>query len=263
MNRKSLATLILILLFISTQSLIVSSAYRRNYEIPVKGNVYVLDVKLMIENIGDYGVISVYLAPEGGYAYGFTILKDPDENFSRVYIMAGSQNKWFDAGILNYDIIRLRLVVDKNSSKMIVLSYSYNNTFSLNFTPTIKRLYISVFNITSRASDYPSVYIEFLKIYVANTTLDKLNNTLLYNLNSSLDNIASLKRAITIEKQGINYTVNTESSVETGIEPNIGESVELDYLLIATIVFIAVILFLIVLLILNYMGKIKKGSPGP
>jgi len=239
-----------ILIFLSTP---VYSAYRKNYEVEVKGNTYILDLKLNIINIGDYGVVSIYLAPEGGYAYGLTILKDPDEKHPHMYVMVGGQKDWFDAGLLNTTVIRFRLIYDYNSSKAVIISYNYNHTFNLSFTPFIKRLYVSVFNLTSRAADYPSIYIEFLKVYVYNETIDKLNKTV-YELNKELKGTPVLE----LRDYGINYQpimgTNAVSTESNGFD---------NFILLVMIVAIVAISLVLIILIVNYMGKTRRGSPGP
>lgn len=245
--------IVFLIILIIISSIVVYSAYREKYSLDVKGYTYILDLKIDIISLKDYGVISIYLASEGGFAYGITVLKDPDEKYPHLYVMAGDQGKWFDAGYINISVLRFRIIFDRNTSKTVFISYSYNSTFNLDFTPMIKKLYISVFNITGRRADYPSIYIDFIRVYVYNESLNELNNTI-YDLNKTLNKTLVLE----ISNKGINYEPYEELNPEI-FTPN---NIDILLLVISTIVLI-VICISIIILVISYMGRVKRGSPGP
>ncbi len=234
--------------------IMVESAFRKQYDIEVKGNTYILDLYMVLEKLDEYGVVSIYLMPEGGYAYGLTILKDPDEPSPHIYLMLGLQHQWFDLGLLNTTMIRFRLIIDRNSSKALLVMQDSSRVYSnLSKIPVLEKLHISDFNITGRDKDYPSIYISFLHVYVSNKTIDELED-IAKDLTKSFNETI----ALSLEDYGLNIKVSTTSSpIFVG-----GNGLDNTTLIIALIT-IAVIGVSAIIFIVNYMGRTRRGSPGP
>jgi len=174
---------ILIIVLVLNAS-INESAFRKTYDIQPEGKIYILEFEASILTIGDYGVFSIFLSSDGGFTYGVTILKHPDEETTHLYIMAGSQDQWYDGGLFNLDNIKFRIILNFENNTMLVYSNIYNGIFNLTYTPLIKKLYISVFNVTSRKADHPHINIRELKVYVLNNTI--VNTTMLKDLSIDL-----------------------------------------------------------------------------
>jgi len=181
LRRIVVFTLIIALLLNAS---INESAFRKIYDIQPEGKIYILEFETHIITISDYGVFSLYLSSDGGYCYGVTILKHPDEKTTHLYLMTGSQDQWYDGGLFNLNNVKFRIILDLENKTMLVYSNIYNGTFNLTYTPLIKKLYISAFNITSRKADYPHINIRELKVYVLNDTV--VNTTVLKDLSINL-----------------------------------------------------------------------------
>jgi len=207
-----LTLLILTLLLLSTAHA-VSAPFRRDYSIEVSGNLYILDLEIRVRELGDYGVISIYLAPEGVYAYGVTVLKHPDEPKPHIYVMVGGQAMWFDAGFLEEDTLRFRIAVDRNLSRALAITPWFSRTYDLDFTPSIKRLSINVFNVTEREAPAPSLLVVFARVFVLNNTLTELTDQL-YNLSSQVSTAA----ALSIENLEIGYTTEAKQQTPAPVE---------------------------------------------
>ncbi len=249
---KALSLLLIIALILS--SIPVKTAYRRTYSLKASGKTYILDLRIILENIGDYGVISIYLRPEGTYAYGFTLLKDPDEKYPHLYLMLGLQDKWFDLGLWNKTYIRLRLVIDTNSSKaLLVLFEQGSREYNLTYVPKLKQLYLSVFNITGRNADYPSIYISKLKVIVTNNTLNDIINVV-KDLNREVNGTTGFL----LKNYGIGLLVETTTPNFPRITGLAGDL--WFYILVGIIIIVAG--SIVVIYIITKLGE-EKGSPGP
>jgi len=183
--RKLALIALVVVLVLPTAIQPVHSSYRKSYDIPVKASLYILDATIEVSYLGDYGVFALYLAPEGGYAYGIAVLKDPEEPLPRIYAIAGGQSAWYSVGFLNTSLLRLRIILDYSESKLVAVLDNTVREFKLDFTPQVKRLYISVFNATSRAADTPDVAIKLLEVRAFNKTLSELGANLL-SLNTTV-----------------------------------------------------------------------------
>ncbi len=236
----------------------VSAAYRREYSLKGRGTLYVMDLVLIIEDISNYGVISIYLRPDGVYAYGLTIMKDPDEEYPHMYLMLGAQDKWFNLGFLRGDAINMRLVVDLNSSQAVLF---YNNSFrkyNISSVKNFEELYISSFNITGRASDYPRMNIRELKVWIANYTLN----------NSLIDELGNLELNLT-EKgfKQILYLSGEETVLESNttvitINPNNRLNISVNWLIIAiAITGVTILLVLIYLQSRRVPRSVNQSYP--
>lgn len=173
MYKYIVLTLIILLVTIYTPT--VDSAYRESIPIPVKGNLYILDLDMNITSIDDYSVVAIYFKPTGGYGYGFIVMKDPDENNPRVYLIVGNQSSWYDAGLLNNTEVKFRVAIDYNSSKIVFLFNNATKSFIQSFIPRVESLYLSLFSIKSRVADYPEVFIKYMRVYVLNNTIDQID----------------------------------------------------------------------------------------
>jgi len=184
--RKLALVALVVVLVLLTAIQSVYSSYRKSHDIPVKANLYILDASIEVSYLGNYGVLALYLAPEGGYAYGVAVLKDPDEPLPHIYAIAGGQSAWYSAGFLNTNLLRFRIVLDYSESKLVAVLDSTVKEFKLGFTPQVKKLYISVFNATSRAADTPAVTIKLVEVRAFNKTLSELGASVL-DLNTTVN----------------------------------------------------------------------------
>jgi hypothetical protein len=173
---KSLILLLTLVLLTQMVFPVTHSAYRWGYRINGKGSMYILESNITIENIGNYGVIAEYLRPEGVYAYGIMIAKDPDKEYPDIYVILGTQDHFFHLGVLKNMSFNYKLFIDLNKSKAILV-YSNCSTreYKIQGHPLIKALYLSIFNITGRTSDYPRVSINS-RIFVLNASIEIFNN---------------------------------------------------------------------------------------
>jgi len=173
-RKPSLAALVVLVVLLTAIQPVYGS-YRESRDILVKASLYILDATVEVRYLGDYGVIALYLAPEGGYAYGIAVLKNPDEPRPHIYAIAGGQSAWYSIGFLNTSLLRFRIILDYNESKLVAVLDNTVRDFKLGFTPQVKKLYISVFNATSRAVDIPAVTIKLLEVHAFNKTLSELS----------------------------------------------------------------------------------------
>lgn len=248
--------IIIIIIFFSTMLLfiqipIVHSAYRESIPIPVKGNLYILDVDMNIRFINDYGVVTIYFKPAGGYGYGFIVMKDPDEDSPHIYLMVGSQSNWCDLGSQNSSSIKFRLFIDYNLSKIVYLFNNYTRVYDLDFVPRIEYMYLSLFNLISRSSDYPRIYINYMRIYVLNNTLD--------NIDTSIENIETVidtNPFIYVKKVSI---PKLETEVET-LQEEFEYQLNIDTKLAIVIVTIVIASIIAIILVVYYkLSRIPRS----
>ncbi|ABN70585.1 hypothetical protein Smar_1496 [Staphylothermus marinus F1] len=221
--------LVFILLLIISQSTHVFSAYREEYSIKEQGNLYFLDVNINIYRIGNYGVISIYLKPDGVYAYGITVLKDPDKEAYSMYLMLGTQNEWYYLGDSDEPNLKFRLFIDVNISRAVVV---YDNCsireYNLSYIPKLKELYVSSFNITGKQADYPRFIINSLKAGVLNTSINDLKdyycipdiNTIL-NKSTGTPVIITATNTTTQNSNTTNTVTGKKPSLNTWVLPTI------------------------------------------
>ncbi|WP_245521816.1 hypothetical protein [Staphylothermus hellenicus] len=209
--KYTILTLILLLIF--SQSIHVFSAYREEYPVKGQGNLYLLDVDINIYRIGNYGVISIYLKPDGVYAYGITVLKDPDREAYSLYLMLGTQNEWYYLGDSDEPNLKFRLFIDVNSSRAVVV---YDNClireYNLSHIPKLKKLYVSSFNITGRQADYPRFIINSLKASVLNISINNLGEYYCTPDISTLLNKSTGTPAIISVTNTTRQTINTTTT---------------------------------------------------
>lgn len=242
--------IVLLLILIISSSMQVFSAYRQEYSIGREGNLYILDIDINIYRIGNYGVISIYMKSDGVYAYGITVLKDPDKEALSMYLMLGAQDEWYDLGEAAGPNIRFRLFIDVNSSKAVVIYNSCSlREYNLSYIPRLKKLYVSSFNITGRSANYPGFAVNSLKVYVLNSTINDLKN---YYCEPNLDLI--------INKIVGNFTIiNITSTAATSTTTSEGGSWPGPwYLLLIIPAFI-----LVLVLFLFKRSSHEYRSPGP
>ena len=247
---KTTLFIVLITISILASFPLVDSAYRKAFKIEEVGRTYILDFNFIVEDIGDYGVITVYMRPDGGYAYGLAIMKDPDEPKPHIYLIMGLQHQWYDLGLLNTSFVRGRIVVDTNSTLARVILPNYNKTFNLSYIPKPNTLYIALFNSTSREEDYPEIYIDHINVYVVNESLDQIKG-LIGDLSSEL----TLTPTLNISQE----TMITTPSLKT-YSPIIDATDVLWTLILTSLI----ILGLSIAAIIVIVNKFKtKTSPGP
>ncbi len=172
---------IIVIVFILSSVYVAYSAYREVYDLRYTGSLYVLDLNITLEEINNYGVVSMYLRPHGVYAYGVSILKDPDEDKPHLYLMIGPQDKWYDLGLIGYNL-SLRIVFDLNSSKAVVYYNGQILRYKLSSIRGVNKLYIASFNITGRMYEYPRISLNRVVVWSANYTL---NDTLIEKIGST------------------------------------------------------------------------------
>lgn len=166
------ALVILVSLFVAVSA---SAMYNETYNINVSGSSYFLVVLIDVREIRDYGVFAVYMAPRGIYAYGLLILKDPDEEKPRLYLMLGTQDKWYDLGYLENRDIYFVLGVDFTENKSAVILSDTLKWYNLSENAIRpNRVIVSYTNITGRKGPIPDIVIRRLEVYVANKTVRQL-----------------------------------------------------------------------------------------
>ncbi|MET1160802.1 MAG: hypothetical protein ABWW65_07570 [Thermoprotei archaeon] len=277
-------TILAVLLAIVLAGVVGYTAYREEYRFYEKGTLYVLDAYMSINYIGDYGVISAYLKPEGVYGYGFTLLKDPDEPLPHLYVMLGTQNEWYSLGLLNDSTIRFRLVIDTTTKYALVIYRTSPDNYTsreyrLSEIPSLKSLYLAVFNITGRSHEYPVVRISYIHVFVSNKTLEEVEqevrNMTLTDLPGSLalsvENLSigiatSTTRTTTETIETITTarsTTTPQTEIATSspeiepIEPVVTtETTYVVYIVIGATITLLVIVFLL-------KRRAERGSPGP
>jgi len=228
------------------------SAFRKTYDIQPEGKMYILEFEARIIMISDYGVFSLYLSSDGGYCYGITILKHPDEETTHLYLMTGSQDQWRDGGLFNIDNVKFRIILNLENNTMLVYSNIYNGTFNLTYTPLIKKLYISAFNVTSRKADHPNIIIRELRVYVLNDTV--VNTTVLKDL------------SIDLGKEYRNNIVLNQTNIDTYpppiVEEEKAENTGYETALYAILILITIIIVVWIIYRKPWLRR-SEGSPGP
>ncbi len=186
MNTKKLASTLIILLVLIT-AITTSATYNEVYRINASGESYFLRVQIDVKEIGDYGVFAVYMTPQGVYAYGLLVLKDPDEEKPHLYLMLGTQDKWYDLGYLKTNSIYFVLGVDFTENKSAVILDDTIKWYNLT-KDAIKpsQIMVSYTNITGRRSPVPDIVIERLEVFVSNKTVEQLIN-IFANKSSSIN----------------------------------------------------------------------------
>lgn len=180
----------------------------------VYGLIVVLEVKLVELNIRDYGVVSIYMTPTGAYAYGFTLLKNPDEERPHIYIHAGLQNETFDGGYLYTDFFKARIAVlmKLNETVATYTTGSDVKKFSLK-TPVlfekISRVVVASINVTGREADYPSLKIEYVKVTAIDTHSEEVLDMLI-----NIDKEINGSTQILVENENIGYPLK-----RAGVKP--------------------------------------------
>ncbi|MEM1554975.1 MAG: hypothetical protein QXM54_00345 [Desulfurococcaceae archaeon] len=158
----------------------IYSAFRTVFDIHFYASTYVIEVELVLKYIDNYGVVSIHASTNGVYAYGFLILKDPDEEEPHLYIYAGLQNETFNASLLKDKVFRARLAVSiEEDLVMVFLNQQVYRLHSRTPKYGLKKIYLSVFNATGREYDYPSIYISSIRIYGCNQTVESLYSVLI------------------------------------------------------------------------------------
>jgi len=258
----AIALTVLALALASVQSY---SFFRHEYALTARGSTYVLDVLVSINYIGNYGVVSVYLKPEGVYAYGFTILKDPDEPKPHLYLMLGPQNAWYDMGLLNESTIRMRLAIDSSNNTALIVADDKVQHYTLQYAPSITSLYLSVFNITGSEASYPQIDIEFIRIYATNSSLGEIEDIVKDLKSAELGLLAlSIENKVIEPPRKTSPTPTTTSPTEkptptTPVSPQLPAITPEDTMFVVVLV-IALSALIAVVLVAYLWGR---GSPGP
>ncbi|MEM0380299.1 MAG: hypothetical protein QW607_10200 [Desulfurococcaceae archaeon] len=243
---KNTAYFFLLIMIVLIQLPLLKTAYREELFIPVKGNLYVLDMNITVRSMNDYGVFGFYLKPTGGYSYGFIVMKDPDEDKARVYLMAGNQSQWFEIGYLNESTITFRLFIDYNTSKAIYIFNNISRVFELDFLPRIEYFYLTSFNIQGRAFDYPELFINYFNIFVLNKSIEEIN-----------------VNAIDIEKELGVKPVTGARLVSIPSQTLQTETMENVYTFPLYSLIIVLIIIVSAAIIISTIFIIKRKSPGP
>lgn len=174
LNKKA-GFLALVILVTLLMAITASATYNETYDINASGNSYFLLVSINVREIRDYGVFAVYMTPQGVYAYGLLILKDPDEEKPHLYLMLGTQDKWYDLGYLENSNIYFVLGVDFSENKSAVIlghTLKWYNLTKGAIKPS--KIMVSYTNITGRKSPIPDIIIKRLEVYVTNKTVGQL-----------------------------------------------------------------------------------------
>ncbi len=231
------------------------SAYRVSYPLKhPRGTLYMLYFRGVIERFGDYGVFTAYLKPDGIYAYGIILLKDPGEDGIHAYLMAGTQDKWIDLGLLKSRNITLIILVDPYGKIMLARLNNETSRINLTETSSIDELYIAALNITGRNMDYPIVNISRLLVYTANNTLKKYPGLIL----DDPYKIAEVMEMAPV----LNITEETRVPQTTGTTRTTPRGEGLPGYLVLTAVSILVAAAALIAAYFIYRSE-RTGSPGP
>lgn len=258
MNKKTVypALVILVLLFVTVSA---SASYNETYNINMSGDSYFLVVSIDVREIRDYGVFAVYMAPMGIYAYGLLVLKDPDEEKPHLYLMLGTQDKWYDLGYLDNRNIYFALGVDFTENKSAVILDNTLKWYNLSENAIRpNRVIVSYTNITGRKSPIPDIVIRKLEVYVANKTVRQLihifvNKTSPINsphLFLAVDTDPIIPLTTTTATSTIEKTTNTSTKEATAL-PSTMTDYSFAFLLALIGVFILVIIIFVLLVNTN------------
>ena len=207
----------------------------------------------------DYGVFTTYIKPEGVYAYGIMIIKDPNYEHPIAYIMAGAQNQWFHYTNITDNRLYLRIFIDFNSSKILVIDEDCKTKeYKINDKPMIKQLYIASFNVTGKTHPQPDISINKLRLYVSNHTINELINNICapkLGLGKPVLDISHTQTETTTTTTSQTSTETTTTTQKTTTTTSIQQTIPNEFFL--AILVIGVILIGVLLL------TRKKRSPGP
>jgi len=263
---KILGTVIILFLIVLSTASLTYAIYRKTYPISRSGSLYVIELNITINKIGDYGVFTTYIKPEGVYGYGIIMMKNPDDKYPVAYIMAGTQNDWYYYGEITSKILYLRIFIDFNSSKILLVDKDCaKREYEINYKPMIKYLYISSFNITGKKNPQPDINIDRLRVYVSNKTINDISNNICapeLGLGTPVINISrSPTKTTTVSTTTTQpYTETTSTTTQQTTTMTISSPQQVKENMIF-LVFLALLIgvTLIGLLLLTH----KKRSPGP
>ncbi len=173
MNHTIRAAAIIILLVILSVPATSIAAYRKSYKFGESYSAYILVFNATIMEFGDYGVFTIYLKPDGIYAYGLALMKDPDEENIHAYLLAGAQDRWLDLGFLSSSNLSFTMVLDTVNKFLIARFNNHSIRVNLSFSPLILELYTASLNLTDRSSDYPILNITTLYVFAGNIPIAK------------------------------------------------------------------------------------------
>ncbi len=256
--------MILFLILLSTTSS-TYAVFRKTYPITRSGSLYVIELNITINKIGDYGVFTTYIKPEGVYAYGIIMMKNPNDKYPVAYVMAGTQNEWYYYGEITSGKLYLRILIDFNSSKILVVDQNcVKKEYKINYRPIIKYLYISSFNITGKKYPQPDIEIEQLRVYVSNKTINDLSNNTCapeLSLGTPVIIISHTPTATTI------FTTTTQPYTETTTttrQTTTSTTIHSPQLGIENMFFIVLLVLLMGVILVGLLLLIhEKRSPGP
>jgi len=263
---KILGTVIILFLIVLSTASSTYAVYRKTYPITRSGSLYVIELNITINKIGDYGVFTTYIKPEGVYAYGIIMMKNPNDKYPVAYIMAGTQNNWYYYREISSKKLYLRIFIDFNSSKILVVDRNcIKREYKINYKPMIKYLYISNFNITGKKYPQPDIDINQLRVYVSNKTINNISNNICapeLGLGTLVINISHTptKTTTTSSTTTQSPTETTSTSTQQTTTKTITSPQKVKENMIFLIFLIPLIGAIIIgLLLLTH----KKRSPGP
>ncbi len=261
------AIIMLLLVLIAPASSI--AAYRKSYRFEESYSAYILVFNAVIVKFGNYGVFTIYLKPDGIYAYGLALMKDPDEECIHAYLLAGAQDRWFDLGFASSSNISFTMVLDTVNKFLIARFNNHSIQVNLSFSPLILELYTASLNITGRSSDYPLLNITRLYVFAGNIPIAKypglrLDKPVYTAWKLGLKTLLNITHRETILEQSPTQTPNPKS--RGGRTP--GYTGLILYLILPAVITILSITLIIYIL---YQRKQKygarellgAGSPGP
>jgi len=262
---KILGTVIILFLIVLSTASSTYAVYRKTYPITRSGSLYIIELNITINKIGDYGVFTTYIKPEGVYAYGIIMMKNPNDKYPVAYIMAGTQNNWYYYGEISSKKLYLRIFIDFNSSKILVVDKDcIKREYKINYKPMIKYLYISNFNITGKKYPQPDIDIDQLRVYVSNRTINNLSNnicapelglgTLVINISHTPTKTTTTSLTTTQTPTGTTSTTTQQTTTKTITSPQKMKE---------NMIFLIFLMTLIGAIIIGLLLIHRKRSPGP
>ncbi len=184
MLRTASAALLIMTLLLASHCTAVSVGYEivsrptTHYTLNTTGYRYILlYMRLNVSLMHPYQYILVHLATRGIYAYGYALVYDPDTG-PMLYIMAGSQNSWYNASAVMFnESITLWMLLD--TANGTIYAYVNGTLRVLNKTIPVNITGLDIEAGTIEEQETP--YIVFADPLIAAATGENITEALLGN----------------------------------------------------------------------------------
>ena len=153
----------------------------------------VLYIDAVLEHIGSYEYVMIYLSTRGIYAYGYAVIKDPDKP-PTLYLVAGSQNSWYTLRTLDQNTsLQLALLIDTANGTVETWNNTGTARIEKNTTINITGLTIALGSIPGDTE--PRIKIRRLIVAATNNniTSNYTNHTIPWNKTTILYNETNIE----------------------------------------------------------------------